>query len=49
MRGLGDIMILALDVLIVRLNPSPEVIEGNASMGWKTATVARNKGSEVYS
>ena len=49
MRGPGDIMMLVLDVLVVRLNPSPEVIEGSASMGWKTATVARNKGSEVYS
>lgn len=41
-------MILVLDVLILRLNPSLEVTEGNASMGWKTATVARSRGSKVY-
>ena len=26
-----------------------DVIAGSASMGWKTATVARSRGSEVYS
>lgn len=42
-------MILVFDVLILRLNSSLEVIEGGANKAWKTATVARNRGSEVYS
>lgn len=42
-------MISVLDVLRVGLNPCLEVIEGNANMGWKTATVARDKGSAVCS
>lgn len=42
-------MTLVLDVLISRLNPSLEVTEVNASTGWTTTTVARNRGSEVCS
>lgn len=52
-------MNLVLDVLILSLNPSLtfkkknyffllQGIVGNASTGWKTAMVARNRGSEVY-
>lgn len=45
----GRLMTSGLGVSVVRLNPSLGVTAGNASMGWKTATVARNKGSAVYS
>lgn len=61
MVGLGEVSDLSLNVLIFSMDFSHisrencffffllEVMAGNASVSWKTVTVARSKVSEGYS
>lgn len=50
-----DVLILRLNLSLLLLTRKSvsffllEVTVGSASLGWKTATVARSRGSEVYS